>query len=61
MRPRSLARLTVRLAMAMAMACLTLGCGGYSYVYRTPIERPLEGIAQVRVRVEAHTLPNQPT
>ena len=43
------------LAIGIVIASFASGCGGYSYVYRTPIERPLEGITRVRVRVEAHT------
>lgn len=47
------------LAIGIGIASLASGCGGYSYVYRTPIERPLEGFTRVGVRVEAHTFRNQ--
>lgn len=38
---------------ALALAWLASGCGGYSYVYRSPLERPLDGVRRVGVRLEA--------
>lgn len=35
------------------LAWLAIGCGGYSYVYRSPVERPLEGVRRIGVRLEA--------
>lgn len=52
-------RCIVLLSMGIAILSLAPGCGGYSYVYRSPVERPLEGISRVGVRVEAHTFRDQ--
>lgn len=46
-------------SMGIAIFSLVTGCGGYSYVYRSPVERPLEGVSRVGVRVEAHTFRDQ--
>ncbi len=41
--------------VSLTLAPLAIGCSGYSYVYRSPLERPLEGVGRVGVRLEAQT------
>jgi hypothetical protein len=43
--------MTSRLAWLLALALAT-GCGGVSYVYRTPVDRPLRDVATVAILVD---------
>ncbi|MFN7699199.1 MAG: hypothetical protein ACK6CU_02590 [Deltaproteobacteria bacterium] len=48
--------LPVLLVATIALGWLATGCGGgYSYVHRSPLEHPLEGVARIGVRLEALT------
>ncbi|MBX7193363.1 MAG: hypothetical protein K1X94_15015 [Sandaracinaceae bacterium] len=43
----------VPLAATLLVAALTAGCGGFSYVYRSPVREPLGGVEHVGVHLEA--------
>lgn len=46
---------SVLLGSALLLASLGAGCGGYAYVFRSPVHEPLAGVRRVGVHLEAVT------